>query len=320
MKTVQTVCGKISPKDLGFTLMHEHIFSSAPGIAENYPQLYVDNAFEIAINDLKAAQARGVSSIVDATPFDLGRDPKNLKKASEESGVNIIATTGWFEPVSPFVGIHSIDKFASVFIDDIEKGMAGTDIKAGLIKATMDSEGCTAPRELMHRAAARASNATGIPVFMHSNPIHETGRHQIRIMKEEGVPMRRVKIDHCLETTDMDYLHWLADQGCWMGVDRLPLMTTIGKYAIATETRIKTIKNMIDAGMAKQMLSHDFPVTSTCFDHLDAKNQAFFNTINPQRLQFLTDVAFPKLVSWGVSESVLHEICYDNPRRFFEGC
>lgn len=321
MKKIQTVCDEISPSELGFTLMHEHLYSSAPGIAENYPQLYVDNADEIVVRDLKAAKSRGISSVVDATPFDLGRDPVNLKKASIASGMNIIATTGWFEPVSSFVGIHSIDKYASLFVNDITKGMAGTSIKAGMIKAVMDREECTPARDLMHRAAARASIITGVPIFMHSNPVYETGRHQIRIMKEEGVPMNRVKIDHCLETTDIDYLGWLADQGCWLGVDRLPRMTTIGNYAVGTETRIKTIKRMIDAGMASQMLlSHDFPVTSTCFDHLDPENQSFFNKINPQRLLFLTDVAIPKLISWGVPEDTLHDICYENPRRFFEEC
>lgn len=321
MKQVQTVTGKLDVAKLGFTLMHEHLVTSSSGIPETYPQLYKPDTYEQVMADLNEMKANGISSLVEASTFDLGRDAKMLKRVSQDSGINIIACTGWWQEISPNMGYFSIDKYASLFVDDLTKGISGTDIKAGILKAAMDKEGPTPSRELIHRAVARASIQTGTPIMLHSYPQAEMGRHQLRFLKEEGVPMQRVKVDHILETTDMDYITYLVDQGCWLGVDRLPLITTPGIYAVATETRIKTIKNMIDAGFADRMLlSHDFMSTSTLFDNMKPDDQKYVDGLNPDRFLFLPKVVIPKLIRMGVKEEVLHSICYDNPRRFFEAC
>jgi len=322
MKTVQTVTGNVKTEDLGFTLMHEHLVSSCAGIPENYPQIYIEDCFGRALKDLKEMKENGIDTVVEATPYDLGRDVKMLKRLSEASGVNIIACTGFFLEPSPMLGALTVRQFAQLFIDDITKGIAGTGIKAGIIKTAMDKEGPTRGREIIHRAVAIASNETGMPIMLHSYPQAEMGRHQLRILKEENVNLERVKIDHCLETTDMDYLCWLGSQGCWLGVDRLPLITDENTYAVATETRIKTIKKMIDAGLSDRMLlSHDFMSTSTMFDHMPSeREQEYIYGINPERFLFLQKRAFKVLGEMGISEKTLTKICIDNPRRFFEGC
>lgn len=321
MKTVQTVLGTVPTEQLGLTLMHEHIVSSAPGIAENYPQMYIKDAFDVAMKDLGVMKAHGVRTVLDATPYDLGRDVKMLKALSEKSGLNIICCTGFFLEPSPFLGCYSKNELAALFIDDVRKGIAGTGIKAGIIKTAMDKEGPTPGRVLVHRAVAVTANETGLPIMLHSYPQGEMGRHQIRIMQEEGVDLERVKIDHCLETTDMDYLSWLYDQGCWLGVDRLPLHIQEGCYAVSTIARIRTIKRMLDAGMGDRMLlSHDFMSLSTCYDHLRSdEEREYYRKLNPERFAFLQDVAFKQLVEWGEDEQRLTDLCIDNPRRFFEG-
>lgn len=320
MKTVQTVCGPIGTEQLGFTLMHEHLVSSQPGIAENYPQLYIDGAYERVLQDLNEMKANGVSTVVEATPFDLGRDAPMLRRLSQASGVQVIACTGFFQEPSPMLGAYTPKQFARLFIDDATRGIAGTDIRAGILKTAMDLEGPTAGREVIHRAVAIASNETGLPILLHSYPQGEMGRHQIRFLKEEGACLERVKIDHCLETTDLDYLSWLYDQGVWLGVDRLPLVTGEGNYAVATETRIKTIKRMLDAGMGDRiLLSHDFMSISTFFDHMPTEHaQQYIYGLNPQRFSFLQKVVFPKLEEMGVDPQELQRICTENPRRFFE--
>ena len=40
--------------------------------------------------------------MLDATTFDLGRDPELLKEVSESSGVNLINLTGWWLDVPRF--------------------------------------------------------------------------------------------------------------------------------------------------------------------------------------------------------------------------
>lgn len=322
MKYVQTVRGPVAVDRLGFSLMHEHVMASGAGIQENYPQFYRPDHMEWLINDLKACKSNGINTIVDTSTFDLGRDPKRVKKAAEAADMNIISSTGFFFEMSPALGSWSEKEIAQMFIDDVTKGMAGTEIKAGLIKAIMDMEGPTPGRRLLHHASGIASNETGVPVYMHTNPLFETARYQIALLKEVGVPVHRMKLDHILETTDMDYIKWVYDEGVWIGVERMPRVTTPNDpYAVYVTARIKTFKAMIDAGMADRMLiGHDFSAVTPVFDRLSPEERKTFDQQIPGRWLYWKNTVFPKLLDMGVDEIVLNKIAIDNPRRFFEGC
>jgi len=97
MATVNSVLGPIDTKDLGFTLMHEHILVGFAGVYQDYRELLGDNPLDRAVNKLKEAKEGGVNTIVDATTTDLGRDINFIAEASRRSGINIIAVSGWTE-------------------------------------------------------------------------------------------------------------------------------------------------------------------------------------------------------------------------------
>jgi len=319
MQYVQTVLGDVLIEDVGFTLMHEHLVNSAAGIPENYPELYIEGYYEIALNSLIEMKDNGINTVVEATTYDLGRDVKTLARLSQESGVNIIACTGRLMRLPGIVGHYTPEQFAQSFIKDLTKGIADTGIKAGILKAGMDMEGPTPDIEFMHRAVAIASNETQFPIMLHSYPLWEIGRHQLRIMKEENVNLERIKVDHCLETTDIDYIAWLVDQGCWLGIDRLPNIPLKGRYLVATGTRIKFIKKLIDAGFSDRMLfSHDIFPATTFFDN-PMRTKEDRSKDNPDGFLFLKNVVFRKLSEMGIDENKLERICIENPKRFFEG-
>lgn len=322
MKYVDTVTGQVPVEELGFTLMHEHLIGSGAGIPDYYPQLYRPDWFNFILDELKELKANGISTMVDAGPFDLGRDVKSLKKLSEASGMNIICITGIFFD-APLGGGHFKDEqIAQLFIDECEKGIGDTGIKAGMIKAVMDMEGPTPTRCQQHHAAGIASNETGKPVFMHSVPQIEAGRHQLALLKEVGTDFNRVKLDHILETTDMDYIKWVYDQGVWIGVERLPrVRTPQDPYGVGVESRIQTIKNMIDAGMSDRMLfSHDMTGISPIFDTLTDEEYDWYRKQAPGHWLFLKNYVFKKLEEMGVDPELLNKMAIDNPKRFFEGC
>ena len=105
----------------------------------------------------------------------------------------------------------------------------------------------------MLRAVARAHHQTGLSIMLHSYSPGQVGRRQIAILKEEGVPMNRVKLDHSNDTTDLEYLFWILDQGCFLGLDRYP-----GDVPSVNQ-RNKTLKALIDAGFAGRLcVSHDW--------------------------------------------------------------
>lgn len=319
MKTVQTVTGPVSTADLGSVLMHEHLFSSSMGIATHYPQFYMDGIYDVIESELNRIKAEGILTVVDTAPVCLGRDVRGLKKVSEDTGVHVIATTGWWGMQPPYVGKYPAETYARGFIDDIRVGCDGTDIKAGIIKAAMDKDGPTEWRKTIHYAAGIASVETGTNIFLHTYCPMETPRHQLRMLREVGVDMNKVAVDHIPETTDMDFIRWLYDQGVWLGVDRIPCLHFQGEYQVSTKTRIKVVKQMLDEGMGDRILfSHDLPVTSTLFDNVDAETKAYLDAQKPDGLLFLKKHVFPALAEMGVDPDDLWKLTIDNPRRFFE--
>ena len=320
MKTVETVGGAVATDQLHSVLMHEHICTSSMGIATHYPQFYVSDYEERIIRDLNTMKENGIMTVVDATPVCLGRDVRVLKRVSEVTGVNIIATTGWWGGEPPYVGPTTAEQWAQCFVDDLTIGCDGTDIKAGILKAAMDKEGPTEWKVKTHRAVGMAQKETGKKIMLHTYCPTETPRYQLQILKECGVDMNNVVVGHIPETTDLDFVKWIYDQGVWLGIDRLPIVLLPGSYAVATDTRIKFIKTMLDAGMGDRMLfSHDFMSTSTLFDAQTPEILDFVAQQCPDRFLFIKKHVFPKLAEMGVDPEYLWNLTIENPRRFFEG-
>lgn len=316
VSTVQTVLGPIAPADLGFTLMHEHVMVSASGLYRSYPDLLGPAREERAIACLKKAKAAGIDTMVDATTFDLGRDPQLLADVSAAAGVNIINVTGWWLDVPRFLWGVGANQMAREFIRDIEEGFRGTGIKAGILKCAADFEGVTVPLETMARAVARAHVHTGLPIMVHSYPTGQVARRQIAIFEEEGVDLTRVKIDHCNDTTDTEYLKWILDQGCYLGLDRYP-----GRN-VSPHMRTVTLKRLIDDGFADRLCpSHDCICLHIHNELPDGSipEEHDFTLSNPDQYLYMKRQVIPELQAMGVDDATITSLFVDNPRRFFGG-
>ena len=313
MSMINSALGPLSTTALGFTLMHEHLIVSSAGIPQEYAEL-LGNGFMDRITDrLTQAKEGGIDTIVDTTTFDLGRDVTILAEASRRTGVNIIATTGWWMGTPRFLTGVSADQFAQLFIRDIQEGIAGTGIKAGILKSASDISGVLPGEETILRAIARAHLETNVPIMLHSYSPGQVGRQQLAILKEEGVNLSRVKVDHSNDTTDLEYLTWLLEQGCYLGLDRYPGSN------VSPQARTKTMKALIDAGYAKRLLpSHDwFPVWVIVETPLISPEER--EARNPHGYLYIKKVVLPQLQEMGVSETILNSLCVDGPRNFFEG-
>jgi phosphotriesterase-related protein len=323
---INTVLGPVDSDDLGFTLMHEHLIVAAAGITEDYPDLLGKDMLERVVSGLTWAKAGGVQTVVDVTTLDLGRNVSLMAEASQRSGVNVIACTGWYTGVPwHFVGL-SPNKLADEFVREIQTGISGTGIKAGILKGASDVKGVTRLEETVLRALARAHMQTGVPIALHSYAAGEVARRQIAILREEGVPLNGVKIDHCNDTTDTEYLQWILEQGCWLGMDRYP------GPLVSPLARTRTMKALIDAGWAHRLCpSHDWTLAYILREEAPGQGRAryfpfryLFNEharqeSNPQGLLYMKEIVFPWLREMGVAEPVIRQLCVDNPRHFFEG-
>ena len=84
-----------------------------------------------------------------------------------------------------------------LFSPRFKTGLDGTGVRPGIIGEIGASQGWVSPlEERVHRAAARAQRATGLPLATHTL-YHSAGQQQMRIFDEEGVDPARVCIGHC---------------------------------------------------------------------------------------------------------------------------
>ena len=315
-KTVNTVLGPVDAIQLGFTLAHEHVVVTSAGLPHVFPETVDwEQTLAWAEEELGEAKREGLGTIVDVTTFDLGRNIRLLEEASRRSGVHIICATGTWRDIPRAFGSAPIERIAQLYVREIEVGIEGTGIKAGIIKVASDAEGVTAEAERILRAAAQAHKATGTPISTHTWAPARVGDQQVRIFEDEGIDLSRVCVGHSNDTTDLDYLVGLLKKGVWLGLDRFP-----GRQTAETpdwKGRTETAKRLIDAGYAHRiMLGHDRSV-ARIFD--TPEQRAARRETNPDGYLFITRRVLPLLREMGVSEKTVHQIMVENPRTFFGG-
>ena len=249
MSTINGVLGPIDSAGLGFTLMHEHVAAGSAGVWQAWPELFGGREAHIerVAGILVDAKAGGLRTFVDVTTIDLGRDIRLIRDVAERSGVNIIACTGhWLDP-SRSMAARTVEELTALFVKEIEQGIEGTTIKAGILKlANDDTPRLSRFGEKAARAVARAHLATGVPITTHAGAKLEIGFRQAEVFEEEGVAPRHVIIGHSDDTDSMHYLTGLMDKGYWVGLDRLPMPDP--PFAV----RAGTCAALIERGYADQ--------------------------------------------------------------------
>ena len=315
MVSVNTVLGPIDTSKMGFTLCHEHVMTGSAGVAASYPELVDrDSITERAVTDLSGTRVGGVSTMVDLTTFDLGRDVRMIRDAAHRSGMQIIVATGtWLEVPRTFWQLGP-DIVSELYVRELEQGIDGTDIRAGVIKVANDEGGVTERGEVVLRAAARAHLATGAPIYTHTWAPERVGEQQIAIFEEEGVDLTRVCVGHSNDTTDLDYLLGILDKGCRLGLDRYP---GGARNTPGWQERTRVVKKLIDAGRSDRiMLSHDHTVFHGIVSPEAAKMRRRDNT---DGFLFISRNVLPYLEELGATQDVINQIMIENPRGYFEG-
>ncbi len=313
MLEVNSVLGRVGTDRLGYTLMHEHVVTGSAGIWQTYPELLgpLDRLQAEAVAALVRAREGGVDTIVDLTTVDLGRNVRFLAEVARQSAMTVIAATGaWLDAPRAFY-LRTPDQVAAVFRREIEEGIEGTAIRAGIIKVANDAEGVTAHGEVILRAAARAAKATGVPIATHSYAPGRVGDQQVAVFRDEDMDLSRVVIGHSNDTTDLEYLTGLLRAGCYLGLDRFP-----GRIGPDWEQRTEVIFRLIQQGWGHRLLlSHDWQVLGGFRTSVVEESRR----MNPDEYLFLSRRVLPRLREWGVDQESLTKIMADNPRAFFEG-
>jgi phosphotriesterase-related protein len=310
MATIQSATGPIDTANLGFTLMHEHVRVGYGPMYQQYPSMYDrEKDLALAVGRFKEAIAAGVKTIVDLTPIDLGRDVTLIRDAARQSGMQIIAPTGFYYSI-PFVFMFgNEDEMTRLLVRDITVGVDNTGVRANVIKCATEPE-MHHHNERVLRCSARAAKETGVPICTHTFPENRTGLDQQRVFKEEGLDLSRTVIGHSDDSDDITYLEQIIQNGSYCGMDRfgLPAPRT-------TEQRAEMVAKLVEKGYADRItLSHD----SCSVFHMG--DQAQIGAFAPEwKITHISLNVIPMLKKMGVSDAAITQMTVNNPRKLFGG-
>jgi phosphotriesterase-related protein len=321
---IPTVRGPIDAAELGVTLMHEHVFVLTPDVQQNYPSEWGSEEERVAdaVRRLQKVHDAGVRTIVDPTVVGLGRYIPRIQRIAEQVALHIVVATGLYTyndvpfhfyyrgpALDEMLGAELPDPMVDMFVGDIRDGIAGTGVKAGMLKCAIDHQGMTAGVERVMRAVAKAHRQTGAPITVHTHPGSRTGLDVKRVMcDEEGVDPGRIVLGHSGDTTDCDHLAELADAGFVLGMDRFGL-----NIGTTFEARADTLIEMMRRGYTDRMvLSQD----ACCY--IDWLDPQIAPALTQWHYTHIFEEVIPYALQHGVTKDQIDTMLVEVPRRFFE--
>lgn len=259
---IQTVRGLIPAQDLGFCHAHEHLFTSHDHAARIDPALLLDS-YERTLAELELFKRAGGRGVVDAQPVGCGRRADLLQRASEASGVHVIASTGFhkliYYPGDHWLHTASEEVLCELFLTELTEGMfldgdhafprQKSSIRAGVIKAASDSAGITPEYLRLFTAAGLAAKQTGVSVLTHT----EKGAgalEQVELLLDLGLAPESIIVSHLDRgLDDFSYHVTVAQTGVYLQYD------TIGRPKYHSDREeAEHILRMVEAGFAAQIL------------------------------------------------------------------
>ena len=340
--TVMTVLGPVAAGALGRTLMHEHLlfdlatylhqppdladapFVDAPLTLETlwwvreHPMANRMNLFQtdadLAADEVARFAAAGGTTVVEVSSIGLARDVHGLKRIAERTGVNIVAGTGYYVGSShpPTLAGRSVEDVTDELVHDLQVGLDGTNIRAGVIGEIGTSEPLFETEEVVLRACARAQARTGVAMVVHPAPQHlsaEAIAGWLDILESEGAMPERVIISHLdvrLAGRPGDFAV-LAERGYILSMDTWGNTKHYESrnFTMPSDAeRIRLLTQLVSDGLAPHLvLAQD-----TCYrDALTAYGGPGYGYI----LRHIT----PRLLAAGVPQSALDTMLIENPCR-----
>ena len=341
---VQTVLGKISPEEMGFTLPHEHLFwdlsfyldasvdpndasdiRNAPLSMEQLGRLryhmyeYQDNLFqsdvETAVQELKWFRESGGVTLCDCSTEGMGRCPEKIREASRKSGVNVVLGTGAYcsYTLPDWMNQMDAETMAELFIREIQVGIQDTDIRCGFIGEIGLNEGFPEGDRRSLAAAAIAQSQTGAALVIHQPGLEHRADEIFQIITDNGGCLEKTVMCHCDPLMeDPGYIDHIAKSGANISFDFFGIefvMTLKGYKNLWLPTdhqRLNAIREQIDRGnLNKLLISHD-----TAYKSMLRKYGGFGYAHIPRDM-------IPLMLSEGYQKEWIEQITVRNPQKVF---
>ncbi|MFD9904315.1 phosphotriesterase [Streptomyces sp. NPDC059063] len=214
---VRTVLGDLAPDDLGVCDAHDHLFLRSPQL----PGQELESA-QHAAAELDAFREAGGQSVVQWTPYGMGRRAGELPALARTTGVRIVAATGLHQAVHytpELLAELRARGLGELFARELTRGIGDSGVRAGLIKVAGGFHGLDAHARWTMTAAAEAHRATGAPIAVHL----ELGTGALDVLDllcgELDVPPAKVILGHLNRSPDLAVHHEAAAAGAYLAFD-----------------------------------------------------------------------------------------------------
>ena len=309
-----TVTGPVAPDELGFTHSHEHILLRKGQSFLVNEQLWQDEP-EKSLAELRTYAAAGGGAILDAQPVGCGRMALAMQQISEESGVKIIASTGFhkliFYPQDHWIFTAPAESLRDLYVKELTEGMFDdgdlawpnlmTTARAGQIKTALDTEGLSERYLRLFTAAAMAQKETGAPLMVHVEKGSDP-EELFAFLLDKGIDPGRMIFCHLDRACDDLSVHErLAQAGCFLEYD------TIGRFKYHSDAdECGMIARLVQAGHAGRLL--------LSLDTTRARLGAYGGQID---LCYLLHTFLPQLREYGIGEEYIQMFMRENPPMAF---
>lgn len=311
---IQTVLGLIEKQELGFCHAHEHIFLAEGPYTKVNPALRIDD-FHKSCKELMSFKDIGGKTVVDAQPIGCGRMADALVAAAKQTGVHIVACTGFhkFSNYNTNHWLFSMDtsSLTELFCQEIRHGMfIGTDAeppvvsidaRAGAIKTAIDEDRMEDSDKKWFDAAAEASIVTGVPIICHTESAKQ-GLYLAEFYLKRGVVSGNIIICHLDRTlVDVNLHREIASLGVFVEYD------TIGRFKYHDdEGEVRLIARMLEWGFEHSIL--------VGLDTTRERLESYGGSIG---LRYIAQKFIPLMRSFGIPETPIRRMVVENPADAF---
>lgn len=313
MKTIKTVLKEILPDELGFTDIHDHVWKSGGMEVIEDKDFGIESIEKSKLELLKYKNAGGCS-MVDMQPLGVGRSINAMKEIVKDTGVNLIAITGFHRGAlydkTHFVHKYSVDQITEIILSEVELGIEindfcgpiveHSDAKPGLIKCGTSYYKITPLEYKLMKVVANVSKKTGIPIKTHTH-VGTMGVEQADFFINEGVEPNKICIGHLDRNADLIYHQQVLKRGVYVQYDCVARV----KYHPLIDT-MNLIKELAAQGYADRiMIGGDWGRSSYLQSYGGEPGFEFIPRYLPSLMK-----------EYGISDEVINRIFIENPKEF----
>jgi len=298
--------------------MHEHVNCADWSLRMNFGSRFFD--FEKTVKIAAAMFTKmtiecGITTVVDGTPINLGRDVELIHEVATRTGLHFIVSSGFYYQEEPGLMFLPEGKIVDLLLGECQNGISNPRILPGIMKTAVEQPELTPYLRKVLSAVARTAAQIGLPIFCHHNPHNKNGGKILDIFESCGVAPGKVILGHSGDTDDLSYLTEMLKRGCYIGMDRFGYCG----MTLSLDRRAAAIAALCKDGYAHRMLlSHDLLADMALFGGDGAGKNTNPEERSPD-FTFIHKTALPELLASGVTRDEFNTMMAENPRRFFEG-